>query len=357
MSRFFSAKYRDLTPYTPGEQPQDQQYLKLNTNESPFPPSPKAVAWAAEHTRPLHLYSDPESAELKRLLAKTYALAPENVAVGNGSDEILHFAFMAFCDAGRPAVFPDITYGFYPVFASVNGVPFREIPLRGDLTVDPDAYLTCGGTVFLANPNAPTGLNLPAREIARIAAADPDRVVVVDEAYVDFGGDSCVPLLGEYENVLVVQTFSKSRSLAGGRLGYALGSAALIADLETIRYSINPYNINSYTAAIGAATLLDPETTRANCEAIAACRAWSREQLIAMGFECTDSRANFLSARHPALPGERVYARLKEKGVLVRHFSRERIRDYNRITVGSREQMEALLAALRAIFREEGIQP
>ncbi len=357
MSRFFSRKLAALAPYTPGEQPRDQQYLKLNTNESPFPPSEQALAYAAANTRPLNLYSDPECRELKRLLAGTYGVGPENVCVGNGSDEILNFAFLAFCDADRPAVFPDITYGFYPVFAQVNCLSCREIPLRADLTIAPEDYFSCGGTVFLANPNAPTGLSLPVAAVRRIAETNPGNVLVVDEAYVDFGGESCVPLTKEFENILVVQTFSKSRSMAGGRLGYAIGSAALIRDLETIRYSTNPYNVNSYTAALGAGTLLDAEYTRRNCEAIVESRAWALKEMRRLGFDCTDSRANFLFVRHSAISGEKLYRRLRDKGVLVRHFSKERIADYNRVTVGTRAQMEALVAAVEEIFREEGIQP
>ena len=228
MSRFFSEKYKALTPYTPGEQPQDMQYVKLNTNESPFPPSEKALSWASAHTRPLNLYSDPESRELTAKLAETLSVAPENVLLTNGSDEILNFAFMAFCDASHPAVFPDITYGFYPVFAALNGVPYEQIPLREDFSVGVEDYLGLGKTIFIANPNAPTGIALPRSEIERIVASNPGSVIVVDEAYVDFGGESAARLIRRYDNLLVAQTFSKSRSLAGGRLGFGVGCAALI---------------------------------------------------------------------------------------------------------------------------------
>ena len=350
MSRFFSAKYASLTPYTPGEQPQDMQYVKLNTNESPFPPSEKALAYAAANTRSLNLYSDPEQRELTRAVAELCGVEPTGVLLTNGSDEILNFAFMAFCDAEHPAVFPDISYGFYPVFAQLNGIPYTEIPLREDFTVDVDAIMATPGTVFLANPNAPTGIRLPVSEVERIVAASPDRVVVVDEAYVDFGEESCLPLVSRYDNVLITQTFSKSRSLAGGRLGFGVAQASLIADLNTVKYSTNPYNVNSLTAAVAMGTLLDPGYTKANISAIKATRAYTVEALTERGFTVLPSEANFVFAAHPDMDGEALYLGLKQRGVLVRHFTKPRIAEYNRITIGTREQMDALLAAIDDIF-------
>ncbi|MBR4728225.1 MAG: histidinol-phosphate transaminase [Clostridia bacterium] len=352
MSRFFSEKYAALTPYTPGEQPQDQQYIKLNTNESPFPPAPAALRMAAEAAEKLQLYSDPTAAPLHRALAETLGVAPTEVLATNGSDEILNFAFMAFCDAAHPAVFPDITYGFYPVFAALNGVPATVLPLRDDLTIDPDALAAAKGTIFLANPNAPTGIALPRAAIEALLAADPDRVVVVDEAYVDFGAESCVPLIKTYDNLLVTQTFSKSRSLAGARLGFGVGCEALINDLNTIKYSTNPYNVNRMTMAAGVGALAEEAYTRANCAAIIENRAFAADGLRALGFELTDSRANFLFAKHPRFGGEAFYQALRARGILVRHFSTERIKNYNRITVGSRAQMQALLDAAAAILEE-----
>ena len=352
MSRFFSKKYAALSPYVPGEQPRDRGYLKLNTNESPFPPSEKALAWAAAHTRPLNLYSDPDCRELTEKTAELCGLSPAEVLMTNGSDEILNFAFMAFCDRDTPAAFPDITYGFYPVFARVNGVDYTEIPLREDFVLDPSDYAHLGKTVFIANPNAPTGRALPASGIEKILAANPDNVVVVDEAYVDFGGESCAPLVRKYDNLLVTRTFSKSRSLAGGRLGFGLGCPALIRDLNTIKYSTNPYNINSCTAALGLGTLLDEDYTRANCRAIMEAREYTLSQLRKRGFEGPDSAANFILARSPRISGEALYAALREKGVLVRHFSLPRVADYNRITIGTREQMDRLLAAIDEILEE-----
>ena len=352
MSRFFSEKYAALTPYTPGEQPQDQQYVKLNTNESPFPPSEKALRAALAALRPLQLYSDPECRILREKLAARYGVAPDMVTVTNGSDEALNFAFMAFCDDAHGAVFPNVTYGFYPVFAQLNGVPYTEIPLRPDFTIDPADYCGVGKSVFIANPNAPTGIALPPAEIENILQSNPDSVVVIDEAYVDFGGTSCIPLVHKYENLLVVQTFSKSRSLAGGRLGYAIGNAALIRDLDTLRYSTNPYNVNSATLALGAAILDDEATTRANCAVIAENRDFSTNALRALGFEVLPSCANFVFARTPKMDGGALYQALKARGVLVRHFTKPEIAQFNRITIGTRRQMETLLAAVTAILEE-----
>ncbi len=353
MSRFFSEKYTALIPYTPGEQPQDQQYVKLNTNESPFPPSEKALRAALETLRPLHLYSDPDCRVLREKLAAVYGVAPDEVTVTNGSDEALNFCFMAFCDSAHGAVFPNISYGFYPVFAQVNGAPYTEIPLTADFSVDAGDYCGVGKTIFIANPNAPTGKALPPSEIERILRSNPDNVVVVDEAYVDFGGESCVPLVHSYENLLVVQTFSKSRSLAGGRLGYAIGNRALIRNIDSLRYSTNPYNVNSATLALGAAILDDEETTRANCAAIAETRAYTTAALRDLGFEVLDSRANFVFARTSAMDGEALYLALKARGVLVRHFTKPEIAQFNRITIGTRRQMETFLNAVRAILEEK----
>lgn len=354
MSRFFSDKYRDLTPYTPGEQPRDNQYIKLNTNESPFPPSEKAMAAAEAKLGKLMLYSDTQCTDLVAALSETYGVGKDQVICVNGSDEILNFAFMAFCDKDHGAAFPDITYGFYPVFATLNQVPYTEIPLRDDLTIDVDDYIGLGKTVFIANPNAPTGIALPLSDIERILKGNPDNVVVVDEAYVDFGGESAVSLLPEYENLLVTMTFSKSRSLAGARLGFGLGSPELIRDLNTIRFSTNPYNVNFMSEAAGVGALSDPEYMKRNCEYTKEVRAYVTERLRALGFEVPDSSANFVFAKHPGLDGEQYYLELKKRGILIRHFSVPRIRDCNRITIGLREDMDALLAATEEILAEAG---
>lgn len=350
MSRFFSKRYEMLTPYTPGEQPQNQEYIKLNTNESPFPPSEKAMAFGREELRTLNLYSDPECKRLIAELAKTYGVSEDMITVNNGSDETLNFSFMAFCDDEHPAAFADITYGFYPVFAQLNGIPYTEIPLKEDFSIDPEDYIGIGKTIFIANPNSPTGVYLPLEQIERIAASNPDNVVIVDEAYVDFGGESAVSLLDRCSNILVIRTFSKSRSMAGGRLGFGIGSKELIADLNTIRFSTNPYNVNSLTESFGLGILKDPQYMKDCCETIIANREFTLEELRKRGFAATDSKANFVFAKSDRLDGEKLYLALKEKGILVRHFTKEKIRDYNRISIGTRAQMESLLKAIDEIL-------
>ena len=352
MSRFFSAKNADLVPYTPGEQPRERTYIKLNTNESPFPPSPRALAGAKAAAERAALYPDPTMKALREALAASLDVTPDCVLPTNGSDEILNFAFAAFCDEDTPAVFADITYGFYSVFADLYRLPTRVIPLEDDFSLDPRKYYRAGGTVFIANPNAPTGLALPLSEIEAIVRENPDNVVVIDEAYVDFGGESAVPLTKKYDNLLVTQTFSKSRSMAGARLGFGVASSALIRDLDTIKYSTNPYNVNAMTAAMGIGSLEDAAATAANCAAIMENRAYTEESLRRLGFDFNPSLTNFVFARHPRLSGEEVYTALREKGILVRHFTSPRIAEYNRITVGSRAEMEALVAALETILEE-----
>lgn len=353
MSRFFSKKYSALTPYTPGEQPKKNDYVKLNTNESPFPPSRELMQRALENTRPLNLYSDPECSEIRQLLAAQYDVKPENVIVNNGSDETLNFAFMAFCDKEHPAVFPDVTYGFYPVFAALNGVPYREVPLTEDFSIDPAEYTGTKEVCFIANPNAPTGKFLDTSAIESIICSDPGRMVIVDEAYIDFGGESCVPLTKKYGNLLVVQTFSKSRSLAGGRLGYGIACEEVIADLNTIRYSTNPYNLDSFTLSAGCEVLKDQKTFDDNCAVIMANRDYTVKKLEELDFEVIPSRANFVFARSRRIGGGILYERLKQKGVLVRHFTLPRITDYNRITIGTREQMDILFEKIKEIMDDE----
>ena len=352
MSKFFSKKYEKLIPYTPGEQPQDMQYIKLNTNESPFPPHPEVAQAVAGEIEKLRLYSDPDSKTLTALLARQLGVESDQVMLTNGSDDVLNFAFMAFCDETHPAIFPDITYGFYKVFAEVNGVPYTQIPLKEDFSVDIADYCGAGKTIFIANPNAPTGMTLTRNQVEEIVKSNPNNVVVIDEAYVDFGGESAVPLIAKYENLLVVQTFSKSRSMAGARLGFAIGSKAIIGDLNTLRYSTNPYNINRMTAAAGVATLQNSEYTAKNCQTIMENRAWTVKALEELGFTLTDSKANFLFAKHPAIDGKALYQKLKERGVLVRHFDKARISDYIRITVGTAEQMQVLISKIGEILEE-----
>ena len=353
MSRFFSDKYKDLEPYTPGEQPREQKYIKLNTNENPYPPLPEVAEAVRKASDKLYLYSDTECVELRKTLAERLNVSPDELLMTNGSDEILNFAFMAFCDKHTPAYFADITYGFYPVFADINQVPYEEIPLKEDLTIDISDYFQKAGTIFIANPNAPTAIALRRSEIEEILKQNLYNVVVVDEAYVDFGAESCVPLIKEYDNLLVTQTFSKSRSMAGTRLGMGIGNPELIRDLNAIKYSINPYNVNSLTSAAGVASLKLDEYNMKNCEIIMETRSRSERALRELGFEMTTSQTNFLFARHPDISGEDLYLELKKKGILIRHFSKERIKDYNRITVGTPEQMEKLTAAIKQILEEK----
>lgn len=353
MSRFFSDKFSHLVPYVPGEQPKDMKYVKLNTNESPFPPAPEVIAALSISSPSLKLYPDPDSSALVSKLAALYGVEADQVIVSNGSDEVLNFAFAAFCDEAHPAVFADITYGFYKVFADFNRVPYVEIPLRDDFTMDLERFSETDGTLFIANPNAQTGIYVPLERIEALAAAKPDRLVVVDEAYVDFGSESAVTLLDRCSNLLVVQTFSKSRSMAGSRLGFAVGGADIIADLHTVRYSTNPYNVNTSTTEAALAVLGREDYTRDNCRKIIENREYASEKLRHLGFEMTPSAANFIFARHRSVPGETLYSELKRCGVLVRHFGEPRISDYNRITVGTREQMDILIEKIREILEAE----
>ena len=350
MSRFFSGKYDTLTPYTPGEQPKGLTFVKLNTNESPFPPAPLAQQYAREELEKLQLYSDPQCRDLVAMAAEKLGVAEEQIIFTNGSDEVLNFAFMAFCDAAHPVVFPDITYGFYPVFAQLNGIPYREIPLQDDFSIRVEDYIGLNQTIVIASPNAPTGICLPLSDIERIVESKPNKVLIKDEANIDLGGESALKLIDKYDNLLVVQTFSKSRSMAGARLGFGAGNAKLIQDLNTIKYSTNPYNVNRMTMAAGVGALEADGYFRVNCQKIMENREWTVKKLENLGFEVIPSMANFVFAKKPGFGGKDLYLALREKGILVRHFEKPRLKDYNRITIGSREQMKALVAALAEIL-------
>jgi histidinol-phosphate aminotransferase len=326
------------------------QYIKLNTNESPFAPSKKAQEMAAKAALNLQLYSDPECRDLVKTAAEYFGVEADEIIFTNGSDEVLNFAFMAFCEQG--AIFPNITYGFYSVFAELNGVQYTEAPLMDDFSVNVSDYIGVNRAVFLANPNAPTGIALSVEDIEKIVKSNPNNVVIIDEAYVDFGAKSVVPLIKKYDNLLVTQTFSKSRSLAGGRLGFGIGSKQLIRDLNTIKYSTNPYNVNSLTAAAGIGSLLDDDYIKENCNKIIENREYLVSELKKLDFTMTDSLANFIFAKHTTVSGKDIYLKLKEKGVLVRHFDKERLKDYTRITIGSREQLDVLIEKLKEILEE-----
>lgn len=350
MSRFLNSRYGSLEAYTPGEQPRDMVYIKLNTNESPYPPAPEVVAaMDATQVENLRLYSDPTGLPLKQKLADLYDLQPENIFLSNGSDDILNFAFMAFAD-DRGAAFADITYGFYPVYGELHGVKVDIIPLEADFSLDYRKYCGRNQMIVIANPNAPTGMEIPLWQIEEILKTNPDSVVVIDEAYVDFGGTSCYKLIKDYVNLLVVRTYSKSRCLAGARLGYAFGDAALIEDLEKLKYSTNPYNVNRLTMLLGQVTVDAEAYYQELSQKIQDTRAWTTETLEKMGFTVLPSKANFIFARHPALSGQELYAGLRQRGILVRHFTKQRICDFVRITIGTRQQMESLAKALEEMI-------
>lgn len=355
MSRFINQKFATLEAYTPGEQPKDMQYIKLNTNESPFPPSQSVIdALNDAEIAKLNLYPDPVCKQLKQKLADLYSVKSENVFVSNGSDDILNFSFMAFCnEAEHPVKFPSISYGFYRVYAELYGVRYEAIPLAEDFSICVEDYLGNNANVVIANPNAPTGLALSHRDVERIVSSNPDFVVVIDEAYVDFGAESCVDLIDRYDNLLIVRTYSKSRSMAGARLGFAFGNAELIADLEKIKFSTNPYNINRLTLLAGEAAIDDNDYYMENCQTIAKTREWAQEKLRELGFTCTASRANFIFAKHDRVGGKELYLALKERGILVRHFDSSAICDYNRITVGTQEQMEILIHTISSIITKK----
>lgn len=351
MSEFLSQKYSALEEYIPGEQPQDKKYIKLNTNESPYPPSDKVIAAVDEsQIADLRLYCDPDCNKLKKALADLYGVEKENIFLSNGSDDILNFAFMAYGDRG--AAFADITYGFYSVFAQLHGINAEIIPLKDDFTLDTDAFKTKNKLVVIANPNAPTGIGIGLRVIEEIVKSNPDSVVLIDEAYVDFGGESCYTLTRKYKNLLCVNTFSKSRSLAGGRLGFAIADKELISDLEKIKYSTNPYNINRLTQAAGLATVLDNDYYMENCKKIIETREFITKELENLGFFVLPSKANFIFAKSNKISGKKFYEDLKDKGVLIRHFEKTKISDFNRITIGSKEEMEVFLEKVKEILGE-----
>lgn len=351
MSKFLDAKLQALSAYVPGEQPRDKKYIKLNTNESPYPAGESAKKVISPATiADLRLYSDPTCKALKQKLAQIYNANPDQIFVGNGSDEILNFLFMAYSFKG--VAFADLTYGFYSVFADLYGADTKIIPLKDDFSLDVDAFCGLNRLVVIANPNAPTGKTISLDEVEKIVVSNPDGVVVIDEAYVDFGGESCAPLTKKYNNLVCVQTFSKSRSLAGARLGFSISQNEICADLEKIKYSTNPYNVNALTQAVGVAVLDENDYYMSNAQKIVATRQWSTDELRALGFYVLDSKANFILAKCDGVDGEYLYKTLKDEGVLVRYFSTERIKDYVRITIGSDQDMQILVDKIKEILGE-----
>jgi histidinol-phosphate aminotransferase len=346
---FFDPKLCSLEPYIPGEQPKNiANLIKLNTNESPFPPSPKAVEAGKEKTKSVQLYSDPTATELVKAIASVSGVSEKCVAVGNGSDEVLAFLVKGFCPKGM--VYNDITYGFYKVLAAFFDKKSTIIELESDFTIDESKYEGVEGTVFIANPNAPTGIILPLEKIEKILLQDLNRLVVVDEAYIDFGGESAVKLLGKYQNLAITRTYSKSRSLAGARLGYIIASEEIINGYLTVKNSFHPYNVNAITQAMGREAMLDKEYFDFTRKEIIKNREKLSLALNALNFTVTDSKANFVFASPKDGNGERLYTLLREKGILVRYFASARIASYARITVGSDEQTDALIRALTEIY-------
>lgn len=351
MSKFLEERLQKLEAYTPGEQPQDKKYIKLNTNESPFPPSERVInAINEEQIKDLRLYSDPECKKLRKAIAELYNVGEDNVFLSNGSDEILNFAFMAYGKNG--AAFADITYGFYSVFAELYGIEPTVIPLKDDFTLDTDAFCGQNKLVVIANPNAPTGIEISLEDVEKIVKCNDENVVLIDEAYVDFGGTSCLKLTEKYKNLLCVGTFSKSRSLAGARLGFCIADSELISDLEKIKYSTNPYNINRLTQIAGEMAILDNGYYMNNCKKIIENREYTKTELEKSGFKVLDSKANFLFAKSDKISGASLYEKLKERGVLIRHFTNEKISNFNRITIGSRKEMEIFISKVNEILGE-----
>ena len=352
MSRFLSEKFSNIEPYTPGEQPKVSNLIKLNTNESPFPPSPKVIeALNKEEISKLNLYSDPDTKEVIDAIAKTFGVNTNQVLMGNGSDEILAFAFQAFCDKNNQPCFADITYGFYPVFCELYGLEPEIIPLKDDLSIGIEDYIGKNKPIFIANPNAPTGLALSLSDIEKILESNKDSVVLIDEAYVDFGAKSAVSLVDKYDNLIVSRTFSKSRNLAGARIGFAISNAQLIEDMCKMKFSFNPYNLNRLSIIAGKESVLDTEYFNRCISEIISNREYTVNELTKRGFTIPDSKANFIFAKHNTLSGEEYFNELRKRNIVVRYFSKERIKDYVRITIGSIEQMKALIEASDEILK------
>lgn len=353
MSKYIDSAYSSLKEYVPGEQPKDKKYIKLNTNESPYPPSPSVIkAVNTNVLSDLRLYSDPESSLLKKSIALAYGVEEKNVFVSNGSDEILNFAFMLYGNVNG-AIYPKISYGFYKVFCDLYGIDKTEIDLEEDFTIDKNKFVSTGKFTVIANPNAPTGIEMGISDIEEIISSNKDSVVLIDEAYIDFGGTSCYKLIDKYPNLIVCRTFSKSFSLAGARLGYCFANEELIKDLEKIKFSTNPYNINRLTQLIGAKAMEEKDYYMANCQKIVETRSYTMSELEKLDFYVLPSKANFIFAKHHKVSGEDIYKSLRQKGILIRHFTDERIKDFNRITIGSQQEMEAFVEAVKEIVKGE----
>lgn len=352
MSKFWSEMAKRAEPYVPGEQLAKKNIIKLNTNENPYPPSPKVIEAIQNelHTTNLRLYPSPTMDELRTTIGAYYGLDKANVFVGNGSDEVLAFAFMGLFDPGKPIRFPQITYSFYPVYAKVFNIDYEEVPLNDDFTLDVERFFESVGGVIFPNPNAPTSIYLPLHEIERILAHNKDRVVIVDEAYVDFAEASAATLINKYDNLLVVQTMSKSRALAGLRVGFALGNNELIKGLIRMKDSFNSYPVDRL-ALVGAKAAIEDETYfREITKKIIQTRTWVTEELQSLGFKVLPSQTNFVFTTHETYPAERLYEALKQRNILIRYFKTKPIENYVRITIGTDEEMKQLIRAIEEII-------
>lgn len=351
MNKYWSVLASGLVPYVPGEQPQDKKYIKLNTNESPYGPSPKVLEAIREETGDqLKLYPDPNCGRLLSAAAESYGVKKEQIFAGNGSDEVLALSFMAFFDPGRTIIFPNITYSFYPVYASLFRIDYVNTPLDSEFNIPTDEMLESCGGVILANPNAPTGKALPLKEIKRILDGNPDNVVIVDEAYIDYGGESAVSLIDEYPNLLVIQTFSKSRALAGMRIGLAFGDSELINALNSVKNSFNSYTLDRLAICAGVAALKDQAYYRETTAKVVSTRERFTGELRERGFTVADSAANFVFAGHERVTAETIFTELKKRGILVRHFKYPIIDKYLRISIGTDDDMDRVIKEIDDIL-------
>ena len=349
--RTWEQNIRKVVPYTPGEQPNQPDMVKLNTNENPYPPSPM-VEQAMKELEPdtMRLYPDPTAGELVNAIADYYNVKASQVFVGVGSDDVIAMAFLTYFNSEKPILFPDITYSFYDVWADTFRIPYKTIPLKDDFSIDPEDYKVENGGIIFPNPNAPTGEVMTLDAIEEIIQANPDVIVMVDEAYVDFGTESALPLIEKYDNLLVVQTFSKSRSMAGMRIGYCFGNEKLISFLSDVKYSFNSYTMNRPSIKMGVAAVKDDAYFQKTRQQIIETREWAKEELKKLGFAFGDSKSNFIFARHESAAAADIFAKLREKHIYVRYFNKPRIDNYLRITIGTKEEMEKLFAALREIL-------
>ncbi len=351
MNKLWSSLVGRLSPYVPGEQPQDQQYIKLNTNENPYPPSPKVKqALVSMNTDHLRLYPDPTALRLRQTLATQYDVDVQSVFVGNGSDEVLAFAFMAFFTGKNLVQYPKVSYSFYPVYCNLFGINAETIPLRDDFSIELNDYSKNAGGIIFPSPNAPTGMPIGLGDIESLLKRNPETVVIVDEAYIDFGGESAITLTKTYANLLVIQTFSKSRSLAGMRIGYAIGDSQLIEALVRVKDSFNSYPLDQFAQVAGIAAVEDDEYLKVTCGKIIASREKTIEALNDLGFRVVPSQANFVFAEHPDVVAEELYLTLKQKGILVRYFSTPGIDNFLRITIGTDNEMQNFLTNLPEVL-------